>query len=74
MLHIDLPTRAEIAKLTETRATPCVTIYVATSPVTEQAQIDRIELKTLLKSAVQQLQAAGTPKRSIQPIEDAIEE
>ena len=74
MLHIDLPTRAEIAKLTEVRAAPCVTIYVSTTPVTDQAQIDRIELKTLLKSALQQLHAADTPKRSIQPIEDAVEE
>ena len=40
----------------------------------EQAQIDRIERKTLLKSAVQQLQDAETPKRGIQPIEETVAE
>lgn len=74
MLHIDLPTRAEILKLSETRASPCVTIYLATTPLTEAAQADRIALKNLGKEAVAQLEAAGTAKRSIWPIEQALAE
>jgi hypothetical protein len=74
MLHIDLPTRAEILHLSGVRAAPAVTIYVATTPLTEAAQGDRIELKNLAKEAVAQLQAADTDKRSIWPIEAALAE
>ncbi len=72
MLHIDLPTRAEIEKLVAHRGTPTVSIYLETTPVTEHAQIGRIELKNLLKAAVEQMEAAGTPKRSIWPIEEQV--
>jgi hypothetical protein len=74
LLYIDLPTRAEILHLAEARANPAVTIYVSTTPLTEAAQGDRIELKNLGKEAVTQLQAAGTEKRSIWPIEAALAE
>ncbi len=72
MLHIDLPTRADILKLIDTRGGPCVSIYLATTPLTEGAQQDRIELKNLLKEAVAQLEAADSPKRTIWPIEEAV--
>jgi hypothetical protein len=74
LLHIDLPARPEILQLAEERGGPCVSIYVSTTPLTEGAQIDRIELKNLLKEAVRQLEEAGTPKRSIWPIEHAVED
>ena len=74
MLHIDLPTRAEILELAETRSVASVTIYLATTPLTEAAQADRIALKNLAKQAVDQLAAAGTDKRSIWPIETALAE
>ena len=74
MLHIDLPTTAEILKLAATRDAPCITIYLATTPVTEAAQADRIALKNLGKEAMRQLADAGTDKRSLQPIEAALTE
>lgn len=74
MLHIDLPTRAEILKLAATRGAPCITIYVATTPVTEAAQADRISLKNLAKEAMRQLEAVDSPRRSLQPMEAAIAE
>jgi hypothetical protein len=74
MLHIDLPTRADILRLTEVRAHPAVTIYLATTPVTQSAQADRIALKNLASEAVAQLTAADTPKRAIWPIEAALAE
>lgn len=73
MLHIDLPTRADIEALATWRGAPAVSIYLATTPVTQNTDVDRIELKNLLKSAVGELEAAGTPKREIWPIEQAIE-
>lgn len=72
MLHIDLPTRAEIENLAAHRAVPTVSIYLPTTPLTQNVQRDRLELKNLLKEAVGQMEAAGTPKRSIWPIEAAV--
>ena len=73
MLHIDLPTRAEIDKLVGFRGYPAVAIYLRTSPVTQHTQAARIELNNLLKTAVTQLEAAGTAKRSITSIQQSIE-
>jgi hypothetical protein len=72
MLHIDLPTRAQIEKLIAHRAQPTVSIYLPTTPLTQDAQADRIELKNLLKTAVAEMEAFDTPKRSIWPIEEAV--
>lgn len=72
MLHIDLPTRAQIEKLIEHRAQPTVSIYLRTTPLTQDAQADRIELKNLLKAAVAEMEEFGTPKRAIWPIEESI--
>lgn len=74
MLHIDLPTRAEIEKLSEHRQTPTVSIYLPTTPISRETQGDRIELKNLLRAAVEQMQAGGIDKRSIWPIEAAVGE
>ena len=73
VLHIDLPTRADIEALATWRGAPAVSIYLATTPVTQDTDVDRIELKNLLKSAVAELEAADTPKRQIWPIEQAVE-
>jgi hypothetical protein len=73
MLHIDLPTHADIDALVAHRAAPAVSIYVSTTPLTQDAALDRIELKNLLKAAVAEMEAGDTPKRSIWPIEQAVE-
>lgn len=72
MLHVDLPTRAEILKLAEARGGPCVSLYVSTTPLTEAVHQDRLELKNLAKEAVAQMEAAAVDKRSIWPIEAAV--
>jgi len=74
MLHIDLPHRSDILRLAGTRAAPCVTIYLSTTPLTEAAQADRIALKNLAAEAVAQAAAAGHPKRALWPIEEAVAE
>lgn len=72
MLHIDLPSRTEIERLAAWRGMPAVSIYLRTTPLTEDTGKDRIELKNLLKTAVAQLEEAGTDKRRIWPIEEAV--
>ena len=73
MLHIDLPSRTELEKLLAHRGGPAVSIYLRTTPVTPDVKASRIELKNLLKRAVGEMEAAGTPARAIRPIEQGIE-
>ncbi|MCU0946196.1 MAG: hypothetical protein MUF65_12615 [Rubritepida sp.] len=72
MLHLDLPTPAEIEAIAAHRGAPAVTLYLPTTPVTPDAQADRIALGNLLREAVAALDAAATPKRAIWPIEAAV--
>lgn len=58
MLHIDLPSRAEIEKLAAWHGAPAVSLYLRTTPLTQGAQADRIELKNLAKQALAQLDAS----------------
>jgi hypothetical protein len=62
-LHTDIPTRANIELLLAARETPCVSMYLPTSPVTREAQKERIELKNLISASVEQIEAAGTIHR-----------
>lgn len=73
MLHIDLPTRDEVEKLANHRDSPAVSIYLRTTPVTQNTRADRIELKNLLKAAVAEMEAAEFPKRKILSIHESIE-
>jgi peptide subunit release factor 1 (eRF1) len=74
MLHIDLPTRGEIEKLSEQRTYPCVSIYMRTHPITQQADTDRLELARLFRETLDQMKEADTDKRAIWPIEEAVQD
>jgi hypothetical protein len=64
-LHTDIPTRAAVERLIETRAPECVSIYLPTSHIPQEAQADRIELKNLAAEAVRQLEANGASRRDL---------
>ena len=49
-LHTDIPTRSEIERLLAARDPCCVSAYLPTSPITQDAQADRIELKNLVSA------------------------
>lgn len=55
MLYVDIPIPDDIAALAAARGDACVSIYLRTTPLTQQAQADRIELKNLAKRAIEQL-------------------
>ena len=74
MLYIDLPTQAEIAKLIAFRGAPAVSLYLRTTPVTQDAQADRIELKNLLKTALTQIEEAGVARRDVEMIRNSVED
>ncbi|ABE64732.1 conserved hypothetical protein (plasmid) [Nitrobacter hamburgensis X14] len=59
MLYVDIPSSVDIAALTSHRGDLCVSIYLPTTPVTQEAQGHRIELKNLAKQAIEQIHAAG---------------
>lgn len=73
MLHIDLPTRAQIDQLARYRGRPALSIFLRTTPIPQDAQADRIELKNLLKAAAEQMRAAEVDKRAIADIEAEVE-
>lgn len=72
MLHVDIPSRPEIEKLASSRVDPSVTIYVKTTPLTQEIGASRIALKNLGHQALEQLRAAGADKRRLWPIEETI--
>lgn len=78
MLHVDIPSRAEIEKLAAARTQLCVTIYVRTTPVTQEIGASRIAFKNLCHAAGQQLEAAGLTKRDIaaitEPLADVLDD
>jgi hypothetical protein len=63
MLYVDIPTLPEIRSLIATRADACVSIYVSTTPHTQQVSASRIAFGNLTKSALEQLEASGFDKR-----------
>ena len=65
MLYVDIPTRSEFATLSTARADACVSIYVRTTPLTQEVGASRIEFGNLMREAQSQLQDAGFDKRRL---------
>jgi hypothetical protein len=71
MLYLDIPTADDYADLAAFRGDMAVSIALPTTPVTDDTEADRIQLKNLVKEAVEQLEAASADKRRLR---DLIEE
>jgi hypothetical protein len=63
MLYVDIPTLPEMRALFVTRADACVSIYLSTTPLTEDVKASRIAFGNLTKTALAQLGASGLDKR-----------
>src|SRR5690554_2629826 len=72
MLYLDIPTRNEFSLLADQRADACISIYLKTTPVTENVQASRIELKNLIREAQTQLQEADFDKRRLASLLDGL--
>jgi hypothetical protein len=70
MLRVDIPTLAEFKAIAAAKGDACVSLYVPTSPLTDQAQANRIAFKDLAKNAISQLKEAGVDKHRIEPLEE----
>lgn len=74
MLHTDIPTRNDVDTLAAVRRHPCVSIYLSTTPLPQDSEKARVELKNGLTEAVQQLRDAGTDKGAIEELQDTLDD
>lgn len=74
MLYVDIPTRADIEHLATARDPLSVTVYLATSPLTQDVPAFKIELKNLAKVALDQMQEAGADKRQVARLQESYDE
>lgn len=72
MLYVDIPTRTEFANLAGARADACISIYLKTTPITQEATASRIEFGNLVREAQSQLQEAGFDKRRLGALIDGL--
>ncbi|NYT24420.1 hypothetical protein H0A73_12490 [Alcaligenaceae bacterium] len=72
MLYVDIPTRNEFSLLADKRADACVSIYLKTTPVTQDIQASRIEMGNLIKEAQAQLEEAAFDKRRLAALLDGL--
>ncbi len=70
MLYVDIPTLPEFRALAAERAGACVSIYLPTTPLTQDTAVSRAELRALGKSALDQLATGDRDKRQRASIED----
>jgi hypothetical protein len=71
-LHSDIPSRRQVERLLQARGPHLVSIYLPTTPITPQAEADRIEFKNLAAEAVDELGAAGAGSAERGAIEEAL--
>ena len=73
-LHTDIPTRSALERLLDARGEPCVSIYLATSPIPKDAQRARIALKNLAADAAGQLERVETERGVVPELRDALDD
>jgi len=74
MLYLDIPTSADILALTGHQSEACVSIYLRTTPVTQETKAHRIELKNFAKQAIHQLQIAQKDKRAVVAVAEQLDD
>jgi hypothetical protein len=74
MLHVDLPSLADFRALSGERADICVSIYVPTTPLTQDVEASRITFGNLVKAAHEQLAAAGADKRRLAALGEQLDD
>jgi hypothetical protein len=70
-LHTDLPTRAQVDRLLQSRHPASVSLYLSTDP-TSTGTAERIELKNLAAEGRRQLEAVGADRADVTAIEEAV--
>lgn len=73
MLYVDIPTRSEMVALARLRREGCVSIYLKTTPLTQDIGAARIEMGNFIREAEAQLQAVDYDKRDLASISESLE-
>jgi len=74
MLYLDIPTADDYADLAAFRGDMAVSIALPTTPVSNETDADRIQLKNLAKEAVDQLEEAGADKRRLRDLTEELDD
>ena len=74
MLYLDIPSHSDIVALATHRNDLSVSIYLPTTPLSQDATADSIQLKNLAKEAIGKLTEAGADIKSIAAIEEQLED
>lgn len=74
MLYLDTPTVRDLTMLNETRSDACISIYLPTTPITQDIRKGRIEFGNLIKAAVNQLQEEGADKRRVAALQEHLQD
>lgn len=73
MLYLDIPSPREIGDLDLVRSDACISIYLATTPLTQDIVQSRTRLTQMVKAAIEKLEAAGVVKRRIWTLQEHFE-
>jgi hypothetical protein len=73
MLYVDIPTQQDIKALNRRRSDACVSIYLPTTPLTQEVGISHTELRKLSKQAFAQLAEARFDKRRLAMMQEAMD-
>jgi hypothetical protein len=74
MLYVDIPTRDDFEQLNRVRSNACVSIYLKTTPLSQQSDASKTELKNAAGQAIQQLEAASFDKRQLALVREQLDE
>ncbi len=73
MLYLDIPSARDLETLNRLRSDVCVSIYLPTTPISQDVQASRITFGNLARTAIGQLQDAGTDKRVIAAVQGLLD-
>ena len=74
MLPVDLPSEKAVLALAAMRADACVSLYIETTPLTQDIAASRIAYANAVREAVSQLEQTGFDKRRLLAIEEAFDD
>ena len=72
MLHVDLPSREELAALARHLHGSSVSIVLPTTPITPDTDVDRLRFRALAEEAVSQLEAAGQESSAVEALRESL--
>lgn len=74
MLYVDTPTSQELKALSEERADACISIYLQTTPLTQDIEKARIAFGNQAKEALEQLSSSGFDKRRLSAMGEMLDD